>query len=120
MDDEELQKHLEEIDLNKVGGRYLHFGHFIQDVQVQPSTTFGNFYGELFEFHKSYLLAIEATQENLDTIKDMFIQSLEWIIENIKNVTLEELKNTSEQIINTLKQDIPELKKLFGKKDYFT
>lgn len=115
-DEKELKRLSKDLDVEKLSGRYIHFGHFFEDFQRDGGIACAAFYEELFKFHKSVLADFFDKPEFLQ-VKDLMEQSLEFVQKKFKDLTKETMETTYKRAVEYTKENPEELTKYKKDKD---
>lgn len=114
MDDEEIKKFVDNIDINKVDGQYIHFGNFIMDCVEHADEAFKILYVELYQIHEMFLAEWLDT-DKFDEVKDLLLETIDFLRKEVGNLTKEGLKETWDELVENAKDNIKEISKTFGK-----
>ena len=103
------------LDLEKIKGRYVHYGHVIRDIQENASATIDSFFAEIYQLLEGLLADQLEKSENFTTAKEILLEYLLLISTAFGEITIEKMKEKFEAIKEANDINWEEVKKLFGK-----
>jgi len=118
---DEYEKYASQLDSEKCCGRYLHFGHFIQDFENDKNTALSQFHFELYKFYAT-LLCSYADFEAFDKLKKFLVEAIDYVKNRINKLESKQLQGIADDILKFARKNFDEIKKRWGKKnhEYFT
>jgi len=122
MSNEEFEKYSKKFNSEKIVGRYIHFGHIMDDFIEKSTFCFADFYVEIYKAHKATLANFYDHKTNFKHLKEYMVKSLEYLTEKIKEVTPKIVKKEAHEALEHVKENYDDLMKKFGAngKTYFT
>ncbi len=106
---------MKDIDLEKISGRYLHYGHIFLDIVESGFSIFDDFYNEVWRVQDAVLTEIYENSEEFDRMKKKFIQYLALLIKIVDDTSQEEVKERLDKF--RVEGHWKDLKRFFSKVD---
>jgi len=113
---EEMKDFLEKISENSelMQGIFLHYGRFYRIYNTEPSKALLTLYDEIFQVHRALLgTLINNEVEDFEKIKEVMINSLNFLTDSVKKIEFEKMKEEFEIKMDEIKKALPLMKKLF-------
>ena len=110
------EKKFKNLDLEKVQGRYIHYGHVFSDLGQYGGGIMDDFYQEVYRVHEGILSECLDNSDRFKKVKDASIGYFGLIINLLENLTTKQLKKKMKKMVKYQEENWDELKRMVREK----
>jgi len=121
IDEDRIREIVDSLDPEKLKGRYIHFGHFMEDFIKTGGFSLIKFYGEVFLLFKAFLSQFGRNENVFNNLLENIGRSFESLKNSIKNIKFEQIQKELQMAYKIANEHLDELKREMGKdeEDFF-